>query len=66
MKDEAEIRRAIAHAEESARQEEQISKLCRDPRNVEFRRQAASVWREVAGQYREELALLFLSDERAA
>lgn len=63
-KNEAQIRAAIAEAEASARLELECSKLCRDPRNIDFRRRAAALWREVAAEYRSELAMhLLLTEE---
>jgi len=53
---EAQIRAAIASADEAARQELALARLCRDPVNIEWRRKTADIYRELACDYRHVLA----------
>jgi hypothetical protein len=55
-KSESQIRAAIASAEASALQELAWSRRCRDPKNIEWRRRTAEIYREVASDYRYALA----------
>jgi len=55
-KSEAQLRAAIASAEASALQELQWGQLCKDPKNIEWRRKTAEIYREVAADYRYALA----------
>jgi hypothetical protein len=61
-KTEAQIRAAIAGAEVSASQELAWSRRCHDPKNVQFRRRNAEVYREIASEYRHALAEHLLLD----
>jgi len=55
-KSEAQIRAAIASAEASAARELALAQFFRDPKNVEWRRRNAEVYREMAADYRYALA----------
>lgn len=61
-KTEAQIRAAIAAAENAAQEELERATLCADPKNIHMRQMNAAVHRETAAEYRHALAEHLLLD----